>query len=86
MKKYTNKEGDTITLDNANNLFMNNKCLNPLRSSKYSIEEQNTSVIAVAITELTPKVNKVEAIGHVPNFTYGQGDDKVTINTGQKAW
>jgi hypothetical protein len=72
-----------LRIDNGGNSFVNGKCTNPLSSDSNSIDQETKNLVMWfndAVKE------KVEIVGHVPSFTYGFGDDEVTVNTGHKAW
>ena len=82
MAKFVDLIGNRFTVDRGNNEFKNGKCVNPLKDSFDEIGSQLEDV------DLIPVMDKVEATGHVPNFTYGLDENgkPFTVNTGHKAW
>jgi len=84
MAKYNTESGNQLRIDVGNNTFIDGKCVNPLKDSTISLTERALAELSFEPVEKIEE--KVVATGHVPNFTYGQGDDKVYVNTGHKAW
>ncbi|WZE63543.1 hypothetical protein PANI_CDS0023 [Maribacter phage Panino] len=83
--RFTDAQGNNITVDTGKNLFKNGKCINPTTNS---LLNDTTSV--ADYTEKFLGQEGVEplslVVGHVPNFEYGYGDNKVIVETGQKEW
>jgi hypothetical protein len=84
MAKYKTESGVNLRIDVGNNTFINGKCVNPLKDSTIPLKERALAELSFEPVEKIEE--KVVATGHVPNFTYGQGDDVVHVNTGHEAW
>jgi hypothetical protein len=80
MSKYTNA-GEVFTVDNGGNVFRGNKLDNPMKDSSLTVQEN-----ARLFTSLDETKPLSLVVGHVPNFEYGYGENRVVVNTGKKAW
>lgn len=78
MSKFIDDNGTVHNLDAGNNHFINGKCVNPKSFEDKEIGETLNDYEGVKSLSLV--------VGHVPNFEYGYGENKVVVNTGEKAW
>ncbi len=77
MNRFIDVLGDVHTIDQGGNHFINGKLVNPKSYESRDIGD----TLNEYVVEPYPL-----AVGHVPSFEYGYGDNKVIVNTGQTAW
>lgn len=81
MTRFTDEEGNIYTVDAGKNLFRNGKVFNPHKADKSTVKDATEAFInRVDIKPLS------FAVGHVPNFEFGYGDNRQVVSTGHKAW
>ena len=88
MAKFRNAQGYKVTIDKGNNIFFEDKCMNPSKEDPTDWQAFNQDMVTKGIEDgnLTPIPEGAVITGHVANFSYGYGEDKVTVNTGYKSW
>lgn len=78
MGKLVDNQNNVHSIDNGNNHFINGKCVNP--------KSWESTPIGATLKEHKDLKSLSLALGHVPNFTYNQGKELITVQTGLKAW
>lgn len=89
MSKFQDQEGNVYFVDTAKNLFLVQdsegnslqKLINPSKDSILTVEQHTEVFLAQSGCKPLSFVT-----GHVPNFEFGWGDNKVVVQTGLKAW
>jgi len=77
MQRHIDELGNVYRADVTGNLYKNDKLINPFDDQEISVLD-NAVAFFESRTDLVP-LSLVT--GHVSKFTFGYGDNKVTVNT-----